>query len=89
MTSRELMLGRVRAAIGAAPGPRSDADVDATYAALPRPYLRAHHDSAGHDIVALFAERAADYRAIVERVAPRGGSGGGAGPGPAGCGLRQ
>ena len=38
------------------------------YAALPRGYLRAHHDPAATDIVALFAERAADYRAVVERV---------------------
>ena len=72
MTSREQILGRVRAAIGAAPGPRSDGDADTAYAALPRPYLRAHHDPAGHDIVALFAERAADYRAVVERVTPDG-----------------
>jgi L-lactate dehydrogenase complex protein LldG len=43
---------------------------DAGYAALPRPYLRAHHDPAEHDIVALFAERAADYRAVVERASP-------------------
>jgi L-lactate dehydrogenase complex protein LldG len=42
--------------------------VDAAYAALPRPYRRAHHDPASTDIVALFAERAADYRAVVERV---------------------
>jgi L-lactate dehydrogenase complex protein LldG len=42
--------------------------VDAQYAALPREYLAAHHDPAVHDIVALFAERAADYRAVVERV---------------------
>ena len=55
---------------GAPTGPRPDAD--AAYAALPRPYLRAHHHPAGHDIVALFAERAADYRAVVERVAPVG-----------------
>jgi L-lactate dehydrogenase complex protein LldG len=45
-----------------------DADADAAYAALSRRYLRAHHDPAGHDIAALFAERAADYRAVVERV---------------------
>ena len=44
------------------------------YTALPRRYLRAHHDAAAHDIAALFAERAADYRAVVERVP---------GPGPA------
>jgi L-lactate dehydrogenase complex protein LldG len=45
-----------------------DADADAAYAALSRRYLRAHHDPAGYDIAALFAERAADYRAVVERV---------------------
>ena len=39
------------------------------YRAIPRDYVRAHHDPAEHDIVALFAERAADYRAVVERVA--------------------
>ena len=44
-------------------------DVDSAYAALPRDYRRAHHDPASTDIVALFAERAADYRAVVERVA--------------------
>jgi L-lactate dehydrogenase complex protein LldG len=41
---------------------------DVAYAALPRRYLRAHHDAAAHDIAGLFAERAADYRAVVERV---------------------
>jgi hypothetical protein len=46
----------------------ADADADAAYAALPREYLRAHHDAAAHDITDLFAERAADYRAVVERV---------------------
>ena len=56
-------------AAGARSAPGTAAGVDAAYAALPRPYLRAHHDPAGHDIVALFAERAADYRAVVERVA--------------------
>jgi len=45
------------------------ADVDAAYAALPRGYLRAHHE---HDIADLFAERAADYRAVVERVTQAG-----------------
>jgi L-lactate dehydrogenase complex protein LldG len=44
--------------------------VDAEYAALPRTYLAAHHDPASHDIVALFAERASDYRAVVQRVPP-------------------
>jgi L-lactate dehydrogenase complex protein LldG len=55
------MLARVRAAIGDAPRP----DVDQAYQELPRRYLLAHHDG---DIVALFAERAADYRAVVERL---------------------
>jgi L-lactate dehydrogenase complex protein LldG len=64
--ARERVLGRVRAAIGG--GQRPGADVTADYAALPRGYLRAHHDPAGHDIVALFAERTADYRAVVEQV---------------------
>ena len=70
--SRDSILSRIRAATGAdGRGPGSlgaHSDVDATYAGLPRPYLRAHHDPAEHDIVALFAERSADYRAVVERV---------------------
>jgi L-lactate dehydrogenase complex protein LldG len=64
--SRERILVRIRAAIGAADG--VGRDVAAEYAALPRGYLRAHHDPAVHDIAALFAERAADYRAVVEQV---------------------
>ena len=59
--SRDQILGRIRSALGEAPRP----DVDQAYRALPRNYLRAHHE---HDIVALFAERAADYRAVVERL---------------------
>jgi L-lactate dehydrogenase complex protein LldG len=77
--AREEILDRIRAAAvkqGALPpGGHSavgragtPAEVDAAYAALPRDYRRAHHDAAGTDIVALFAERAADYRAVVERV---------------------
>ena len=58
--AREEILARIRAARGAAPSSQE---------AVPRDYLRAHHDPAEHDIVALFAERAADYRAVVERVA--------------------
>ncbi len=46
-------------------------DVDAAYAALPREYLRAHHDPPRTTSSALFAERAADYRAVVERVPSR------------------
>lgn len=81
MSDRENILSRIRAATGAAgavPGAGGTGDavprpgVDAAYAALPRPYLRAHHDPGEHDIVALFAERAADYRAVVERVTAGG-----------------
>ena len=83
-TSRDQILARIRAANGAAAYPSGpsgsaagqhadrDADADAAYEALSRRYLRAHHDPAGHDIAALFAERAADYRAVVERVAEPG-----------------
>ena len=63
MNAREEILARIRAATGAA----TSAQVDAAYAALPRGYRRAHHDP-DSDIVGLFAERAADYRAVVERV---------------------
>jgi L-lactate dehydrogenase complex protein LldG len=70
--AREEILARIRAAIGSGAGSSGSgvtpAEVDALYAALPRAYRRAHHDPAGSDIVALFAERAADYRAVVERV---------------------
>jgi L-lactate dehydrogenase complex protein LldG len=78
--SRELILRRIRAANRAVARAQGDAGVDdrpeaerasmmdAEYAALPREYLAAHHDPASHDIVALFAERAADYRAVVEQV---------------------
>jgi L-lactate dehydrogenase complex protein LldG len=74
-TAREEILARIRTAVGPA-GPPGDptgrvatpAELDAAYAALARPYRRAHHDPVDTDIVALFAERAADYRAVVERV---------------------
>jgi L-lactate dehydrogenase complex protein LldG len=78
-TAREEILGRIRAAVGAAAvegaatpagsgRAANPAQLAAAYAALPRTYRRAHHDPASTDIVALFAERAADYRAVVERV---------------------
>jgi L-lactate dehydrogenase complex protein LldG len=67
--AREEILARIRAATGTA---ATSAEVDAAYAALPRDYRRAHHDPAGADIVALFAERAGDYRAVVERVPAAG-----------------
>ena len=84
-TARDQILARIRAANrsagltaggGQAASQRAGraADADAAYATLARRYLRAHHDPAAHDIAALFAERAADYRAVVERVP---------GPGPA------
>jgi L-lactate dehydrogenase complex protein LldG len=63
MSARDVILARVRAANSG----RASADVDAAYAALARDYQRAHHDTG---IVALFAERAADYRAVVELVPP-------------------
>jgi L-lactate dehydrogenase complex protein LldG len=77
--ARDQILSRIRAATRPAPrapgapppgvpsGPASE-NASAAYAALPRAYLRAHHDPASCDIVDLFAERAADYRAVVERV---------------------
>ena len=67
---RERILARIRAAVGAPGG--VGPDVAAEYAALPRGYLHAHHDPAAHDIAALFAERAADYRAVVEQVSEAG-----------------
>jgi L-lactate dehydrogenase complex protein LldG len=54
---------------GAGDGPADrERRADAEYAALPREYLAAHHEPDAHDVVALFAERAADYRAVVEQV---------------------
>ncbi len=81
-SARDQILARIRAAnarsapdvsppgSSAASSPGSSAagsaaDVDAAYRAIPRDYLAAHH---AQDIVALFAERTADYRAIVSRV---------------------
>ena len=67
--AREEILSRIRTAVGTDTGrAATPAELDAVYAALPRTYRRAHHDPADTDIVALFAERAADYRAVVERV---------------------
>jgi L-lactate dehydrogenase complex protein LldG len=60
-SSKDAILARIRAANRSSTG----GDADAAYAALSRDYLRAHHDAG---IVELFAERAADYRAVVERV---------------------
>src|SRR5262249_52381724 len=54
----------ILARIGTTPG-----DPAAEYAAIERRYLRRHHDT---DLVELFAERVADYRAIVHRVSAAG-----------------
>ena len=72
--SRERMLSRVRAAAGAGGTAAAERDrlADAGYAALARDYLAAHHDPAQHDLVSLFAERTADYRAVVQRVPASG-----------------
>ncbi|MCW2931484.1 MAG: hypothetical protein JWM19_2446 [Actinomycetia bacterium] len=78
-SAREEILARVRAANGSAltnggtatngsTTTNASAEADAGYAGIPRDYLSSHHDPASTDIVALFAERAADYRAVVERV---------------------
>jgi len=69
--SRDRILARIRAANGERGGGhrRSSDDVDAAYQAVAREYLRAHHDDG---ITGLFAERVADYRAVVERVAETG-----------------
>jgi L-lactate dehydrogenase complex protein LldG len=80
-SAREQILRRIRAATrrgdghaagpgaGTPTGPRAGAAAaDAGYGALLRDYLRAHHDPGEHDMAALFVERAADYRAVVQRV---------------------
>jgi L-lactate dehydrogenase complex protein LldG len=59
-TARQEILGRIRAALADRPHP----------AAAVRDYRRAGRP--GTDVVELFAERAADYKAAVERVAPAG-----------------
>jgi len=78
--ARDQILARIRAAATGPAGSAGSANgrvgpaekVDEVYATLPRDYLSAHHDPARCDIADLFAERAADYRAVVERVPPSG-----------------
>jgi L-lactate dehydrogenase complex protein LldG len=74
--ARDQILARIRAATGpdgTAEGRAGTAGtVGQAYAGLPREYLPAHHDPAACDIVDLFAERAADYLAVVEVVAASG-----------------
>ena len=68
--ARDQILARIRAATGVDGHVSLAEKVDEAYAVLARGYLSAHHDPATCDIVDLFAERAADYRAVVERVSP-------------------
>lgn len=60
MTTREVILARIRAALADVPEQETPEQV-----AVPRDYRRSHADD---DVVALFAERVADYRARVRRV---------------------
>jgi L-lactate dehydrogenase complex protein LldG len=68
VTAREEILRRVRAALGDEPAgaPDARAALAPAQSALPRAYLRSHADT---QITELFAERVADYRAVVSRVA--------------------
>ena len=62
MTTREVVLARIGAALGdIAPEERPE------QVAVPRDYRRSHADG---DVLELFAERVADYRARVLRVGP-------------------
>ncbi len=66
MSSRETVLARIRAALTDVPANETPDDVP-----VPRDYRRSHTEP-GHDTVALFAERVADYRATVTRTNPAG-----------------
>ncbi|MEV0530591.1 lactate utilization protein C [Kitasatospora sp. NPDC050463] len=59
MSSRETVLGRIRAALADVPATENPEDVP-----VPRDHRRSHADG---DLVDLFAERVADYRATVLR----------------------
>lgn len=61
MNSREAILARVRAALADVPADETPDEVP-----VPRDYRRAH-TTPGDDLVTLFAERVADYRATVHR----------------------
>ncbi|MEV7570152.1 LutC/YkgG family protein [Streptomyces tanashiensis] len=61
MSSRDAVLGRIRAALADVPPDETPDDVP-----VPRTYLRSH-TAPGEDLVALFAERVTDYRATVHR----------------------
>jgi L-lactate dehydrogenase complex protein LldG len=61
MTARDTVLGRTRAALADVPADESPEGVP-----VPRGYHRSHADAS--EMVALFAERVADYRADVTQV---------------------
>ncbi|MGK4579037.1 LutC/YkgG family protein [Kitasatospora sp. HPMI-4] len=66
MSSRDTVLRRIRAALADVPAAEEPGDVP-----VPRAYRRSH-TAPGEDLVALFAERVADYRAGVTRTTPDG-----------------
>ncbi|MFF9012013.1 lactate utilization protein C [Streptomyces sp. NPDC014870] len=67
MSSRDLVLRRIRQALADVP----PADADSSYeAAVPRAYLREHGDRDTDRTVGLLAENLADYRAVVHRCRP-------------------
>jgi len=61
VSAREEILARVRTALAAEPAERAVPGADGAA----RLYLRSHADA---DLTGLFAERVADYRAVVSRV---------------------
>ncbi|WP_030675481.1 LutC/YkgG family protein [Streptomyces sp. NRRL B-1347] len=66
MSSRDVVLGRIRRALG--PGPDDARDPYAAYGdAVPRDYLREHGARTEAGTVGLLAENLADYRALVHR----------------------
>ena len=66
MNAREEILRRVD---GIVP-PRPAAEVAAAYGRIDRGYLRRHNGGPSAEVLDLFAERAADYRATVLPVSP-------------------
>ncbi|QCX80732.1 Lactate utilization protein C [Streptomyces sp. YIM 121038] len=67
MSGRDVVLGRIRRALG--PAPDDAHDPYAAYgAAVPRDYLREHGTRTEAATVDLLAENLADYRAVVHRV---------------------
>ncbi|WP_063752459.1 LutC/YkgG family protein [Streptomyces sp. NRRL S-350] len=86
MNSREVVLGRIRAALADVPaeetpdgtsngtshGTSAGTDSGTSRAATAHRGYRRGHAEPGQDLVALFAERVADYRATVTRTDPAG-----------------